>query len=64
MSEEELQALVNIYGNKQGDIQYLPFINDTFVLKYTINEPFSGAKSTYVNRNIDFSGSKQVNELL
>lgn len=64
LSDEELRALVNIYGNKQGDIQYLPFINDTFVLKYTINEPYSGAKSTYINRNIDFSGSKQVEELL
>lgn len=40
---------MNIYGNKQGDIQYLPFINDTFVLKYTINEAYSGAKSTYIN---------------
>lgn len=55
---------MNIYGNKQGDIQYLPFINDTFVLKYTINEAYSGAKSTYINKNIDFTGSKEVMSLL
>jgi hypothetical protein len=42
----------------------LPFINDTFILKYTINEPFSGAKSTYINRFVDFSGSAEMQNLL
>ena len=64
LGEDELQALVNVYGDKAGDIQYLPFINDTFVLKYTINEPYSGAKSTYINKNIDFSGATDCTELL
>jgi len=64
LSSEELQAIVNVYGNKQGDIEYLGFINDTFVLKYTINEPYTGAKSTYVNKFTDFSGSEEVNNLL
>ena len=64
LSEEELQALVNIYGNRQGDIQYKPFIEDTFVLKYNINEPYTGKKSTYVNTTTDFSGSRDVTELM
>jgi hypothetical protein len=64
LSTQELQAIVNVYGNKLGDIEYLPFINDTFVLKYTINEPYSGANSTYVNKFVDFSGSAEMNALL
>lgn len=33
-------------------------------MKYVINEPFTGAKSTYVNTNIDFTGSKAVAGLM
>lgn len=29
-----------------------------------INEPYSGAKSTYVNFNIDFSGARDIDPLL
>lgn len=64
LSIEDLNAIVNVYGNKLGDIEYLPFINDTFVLKYTINEPYTGANSTYVNKFTDFSGSNEMNNLL
>ena len=64
INDAELQAIVNVYGNKQGEIEYLPFINDTFVLKYNINEPYTGAKSTYVNQFTDFSGSAEVQALL
>ena len=34
------------------------------VLKYVINEPYSGAKSTYIPFNTDFTGSKQLEALL
>jgi Ca2+-binding EF-hand superfamily protein len=60
MSDEELAAVVKVYGTKLGDIEYLPFLKDTFVLRYVINEPYSGAKSTYTNIYTDFSGSAAV----
>jgi hypothetical protein len=59
-----LNSIKKTYGNKQGDIEYLPFLNDTQVLRYVINEPYTGAKSTYQPFNTDFSGSKAVDDLL
>lgn len=64
MSDAELAAIVKVYGNKLGDIEYLPFLNDCDVLKYVINDPYSGAKSTYVKVYTDFSGSPQVKQLV
>lgn len=64
MSDEELQAIVKVYGTKLGDIEYLPFLKDTFVLRYVINEPYSGGKSTYTNIYTDFSGSNAVAQLM
>ena len=64
VSDEELAAVVKVYGNKLGDIEYLPFLKDTFVLRYQINEPYTGAKSTYTNVYTDFSGSPEVAQLM
>lgn len=64
MSDEELAAVVKVYGNKLGDIEYLPFLQDCSVLRYVINDPYSGAKSTYVNMYTDFSGSTEVAKLM
>ena len=64
VSDEELAAIVKVYGNKLGDIEYLPFLKDTFVLRYQINEPYTGAKSTYTNVYTDFSGSPEVAQLM
>lgn len=63
-SEEEVAALVRVYGNKQGDIEYLRFLQDTNVLKYTIAEPWTGAKSTYRATDVDFTGAATVDALL
>lgn len=66
MSDEELAAVIKIYGVAPGDntsvpvIEYLPFLHDCDVLRYIINDPYSGAKSTYVKKYIDFSGSPEV----
>jgi Ca2+-binding EF-hand superfamily protein len=64
ISDAELASIVKVYGNKLGDIQYLPFLNDCACLKYIINEPFSGAKSTYQPIDIDFTGAKAFDELM
>jgi len=42
----------------------LRFLNDTACLVYTINEPSTGCKSTYVPRNIDHTGHKEVQALM
>jgi Ca2+-binding EF-hand superfamily protein len=64
INDQETQSVVNIYANKLGDIEYMRFLNDCDVLSYTINDPFTGAKSTYRNTNIDFSGSKAIDGLM
>ena len=64
ISDAELASIVMVYGTKLGDIQYLPFLNDCSVLRYTINEPYTGAKSTYQPIDIDFTGAKAVEALM
>lgn len=64
ISDAEVQSVVNVYANKLGDIEYLRFLNDCDVLRYTINDPYTGAKSTYRNTNIDFSGSESIAPLM
>ena len=59
-SDEEVRSIVKIYGNKQGDIEYLRFLDDCKILRYVINEPYTGAKSTYEPRHTDFSGANQI----
>ena len=63
IDDADVQAVVNVYANKLGDIEYLRFLSDCDVLSYVINEAFTGAKSTYRNTNIDFNGSR-VNDPL
>jgi Ca2+-binding EF-hand superfamily protein len=64
ISDAEVASIVKVYGNKLGDIQYLPFLNDCACLKYVINEAFSGAKATYQPVDIDFTGAKAVEALM
>ena len=53
-----------MYGNKQAQIEYLPFLKDTFVLYYVINEPYTGKHSTYEEKVTDFSGAREMKELM
>jgi len=39
-------------------------LRDCDVLRYTINEAYSGAKSTYQPVDIDFTGSKDISDLM
>lgn len=64
ISDAQLASIIRVYGNKLGDIQYLPFLEDCTILKYVINEAYTGAKSTYQPRDTDFSGSKAVENLM
>ena len=42
----------------------MPFLNDCACLKYVINEPYTGAKSTYQPFDIDFKGEKEIDALM
>lgn len=53
-----------MYGNEEGEIRYADFLKDCNCLEYIINAPTSGAKSTYVNRETDFTGVKEHEKLL
>jgi hypothetical protein len=64
IDDADTQAVVNVYGNKLGDIEYLRFLSDCDVLRYVINEAYTGAKSTYRNTNIDFTGSRSIDPLM
>jgi hypothetical protein len=56
INDDKVASVVKFYGNKLGDIEYLRFLNDCSVLEYNINEPYTGIKSTYRSKDIDFSG--------
>jgi len=47
IDDSEVASVVRVYGNKLGDIEYLRFLDDCKCLEYVINEPYTGAKSTY-----------------
>ena len=64
ISDAELRSIVKTYGNKLGDIEYLHFLDATMVNNYVINDPYSGAKSTYIKTYTDFTGSNGVADLM
>lgn len=64
INDAEVASIVKVYGNKLGDIQYLPFLNDCACLKYVINEAFTGSKATYQPIDIDFNGARAVDALM
>lgn len=64
IEDKEVAAIVSCYGDKLGDIDYLRFIEDCQVLNYVINEPYTGAKSTYKPFFIDFGGDKKFENLM
>lgn len=48
-----------VYGNENNEIRYADFLADANCLEYRINGPTTGAKSTYSQHNIDFSGEAE-----
>lgn len=61
---EEVAKIALVYGDDRGEIRYADFLKDANCLEYIMNAPTSGAKSTYVNREIDFTGVKEHDKLL
>jgi hypothetical protein len=58
------QKLVRRGISKRRCAKVTTFLKDTFVLKYVINEPYTGKHSTYVEKNTDFSGAREMQELM
>lgn len=52
MSDEEIQAVVQIYGTDMNEVKYLDFINDANPFRHTQGEEgFAEAKkTTYVGK--------------
>ena len=64
LSTDEVAQIALVYGDDKGEIRYADFLRDANCLEYIINAPTSGIKSTYVNRETDFTGVKEHQELL
>ena len=64
LSEEEVMKVALVYGNENNEIRYADFLADANCLVYNINGPTTGAKSTYVGRNTDFTGENEHNTLM
>jgi len=64
VSDEQVASISKIYGTKAGDVQYLDFLKDCACLHYQVNEPYTGAKSTYRPTDIDFTGANSLAALL
>lgn len=64
LSEEEVMKVAMVYGNEDNEIRYADFLRDANCLVYTIHGPTTGAKSTYVNRNLDFTGESEHMQLM
>lgn len=64
LSEEQVQCVATEYGEFNGEIRYADFLKDANCLEYTINAPFSGAKSTYIKKWTDFDGAKEHADLM
>jgi hypothetical protein len=59
LSTDEVAQIALVYGDDKGEIRYAEFLRDANCLEYIINAPTSGIKSTYVNRETDFTGVKE-----
>jgi len=64
LTEEEVLKVALVYGNENNEIRYADFLADANCLTYTINGPTTGAKSTYVSQNVDFSGESEHDKLM
>lgn len=64
ISEEDVNAIALVYGNEDNYIKYREFLNDANCLEYVIHGPTTNAKSTYVNKFIDFNGEQAHDALM
>lgn len=64
LSEHEVVCVALVYGHENNEVKYVDFLKDCAVLKYTINGPTTGAKSTYNPNFTNFKGANEFDSLL
>lgn len=64
LSEYEVACVALVYGHENIEVKYVDFLKDCSVLKYTINGPTTGAKSTYNPNFTNFKGANEFDSLL
>lgn len=64
LSESEVACVALVYGSANNEVKYAEFLKDCAVLKYTINGPTTGVKSTYNPSYTDFKGANEFDELM
>lgn len=67
LSEAEVACVAKIYGcnsTANNEIRYADFLKDCNVLVFDIYGPYTGAKSTYCAKFIDYSGDKALDALM
>ncbi len=64
LSEYEVACVALVYGHENTDVKYVDFLKDCAVLKYTINGPTTGAKSTYNPNFTNFKGANEYDSLI
>jgi len=64
LTVDDVAKIGLVYGNDVGEIKYAEFLKDCNCLEYTINGPTTGMKSTYVPKDLDFTGVKEHEKLM
>ncbi len=64
IDEDQVNAVALVYGNEDNYIKYKEFLQDANCLEYVINGNTTGAKSTFRDRFIDFTGEGSIEPLM
>lgn len=65
LSEREVELVALIFGDECYEIKYDRFLAECSApLAFTVNKPFTGAKSTYNASFLDFSGNRELEQLM
>ena len=64
LSEHEVACVALVYGNQNNEVKYVEFLKDCAVLKFTINGPTTGAKSTYAPNFTNYNGAGELDTLM
>jgi hypothetical protein len=64
IDDNQVRAVTRVYGNKQGDVEYLRFLSDGNCLNMSQLIDTNCTKTTYFPKDIDFTGSKDFTVLI
>jgi len=64
VDDHQIASITRVYGNKQGDVEYLRFLSDAECLNVQGIPGSTEGKVTYFPTDIDFSGSNEVMVLM